>query len=79
MILLDSMPVQRVCGGLVEMFKVEEDKRMPYRLRLTLPDGKQYAVAMMREDTTRAVMKNWAKGQTNVPWAHLVDGETYMD
>ena len=79
MILMDSMPVLRVCGGLVEMFKVEEDTNMPYRLKLTLPDGKQYAVAMMREDTTRAVMKNWAKGQTQVPWAHLVDGETYMD
>ena len=77
--LLETMPVERVCGGTVEMFHVEQDTALPYRLRLTLPDGKQYAVAMARLEVMKAVAKNWARGQTLVPWAHLVDGSTDME
>jgi len=34
---------------------------------------------MLREDTARFVAKNWARGQTDVPWSHLVDGNVWMD
>ena len=77
--LLEFMSVERACGGTVEMFHVEQDAAMPYRLRLTLPDGKQYAVAMGRLEVMRAVAKNWARGYTQVPWAYLVDGSTDME
>lgn len=77
--LLDSWVVERPCGGVVELFKHEDDAAMSYRLRYTTPEGVEYAVAMLREDTARFVAKNWARGQTDVPWSHLVDGNVWMD
>lgn len=68
---LGFMAVERACGGEVEMFHVEQDTMMPYRLRITFPDGKQYAVAMQRLEVMKAVAKQWARGQTCPPWAHL--------
>ena len=79
LILLDSWVVERPCGGTVELFKHETDPALSYRLRYTSPENKQYAVAMMREDTARFVAKNWARGQTDVPWSHLGDGNVWMD
>ena len=79
LVLLDTWVVERPCGGTVELFRNEEDLALPYRLRYTTPTGEGYAVAMMREDTARFVAKNWARGQTDVPWSHLGDGNVWMD
>lgn len=68
-----SFPVERKCGGIVEMFHVEQDGMLPYRLRITLGDGQQYAVAMKVRTVMEAVGKQWARGQTMPPWAHLTD------
>ncbi len=79
LVLLDEWNVERMCGGKVELFHHTEDPGPSYRLLYTSPAGKQYAAVLLREDTARAVAKNWARGQTDVPWAHLVDGEVWMD
>jgi len=76
--LLSSTPVERACGGTVEMFHVEQDTALPYRLRITLGNGKQYAVMMRDKPVMEAVAKNWARGETQPPWAHLVDGDWGM-
>ena len=78
-VLLEFSTVERKCGGTVELFHVEQDLILPYRLRFTAPSGNKYAVAMRDAPVAKAVMKNWVRGEAIPPWAHLVDGNWGME
>ena len=72
--LIELWTVLRPCGGIVELFEVPEDTALPYRVRITLPQDKQYAAVFRDEKVARAVAKNWVAGEAMPPWVHLLDG-----
>jgi hypothetical protein len=67
--------VTRPVGGFVELFQNEADEVAPYRLRYTSPSGKKQAMMLNVLNTAKAVMNNWAHGETDVPWRVVLTAE----